>query len=164
MKGSKPHYIGGASEFLEYCYSYYEFDSFMASEKFDGLVQNFSQYAKKLKNEDKIVNEIKDTTDYLTMKSKNDFIITISGTGMSLAMYLISGLLEMSVGLKSISKIYIHDDKCTEDFMAFVERECSYVYTNYPGKVVKVVEKIGLALTHTDLLIVLNHVPFEYVL
>ncbi|CAK1545923.1 unnamed protein product [Leptosia nina] len=42
-----------------------------------------------------------------------------------------------------------------------VERECSYIGTNYATKVLKYVEKIGLALTNTDILIILDHIPFS---
>ncbi|CAG9795316.1 unnamed protein product [Diatraea saccharalis] len=161
MDGSKPYYIGGASEFLDYCFSYYQFDSFLSSEKFKGLVENLSQYQIKVKNENDILKVTKDSPEIFEKRVKNKFTICISGTGLPLAMHVISGLLEMSVGDKTISKIYIYDEKCSELFMEFIERECFYIMSNNPGKVVKVVNKIGMALTHTDLLIVLNHVPFN---
>lgn len=161
MKGSKPYYIGSAPDFLEYCHSYYQFDSFLATENFEGLVKNFSQYQKKLKYDNKAVNRKKSKDDFVEPLPKKDFIICISCTGFPLAMHLVSGLLDMSVGDKTISKIYIYDSTCSETFMDFVERECSYIGSSHPGKIVKVVEKVGMALTHTDLFIILDHVPFE---
>lgn len=160
MKGSKPYYIGGASDFLDYCHSYYKFDVFLATEKFEGLVHNFSQYENRLKEDSDDIKH-KHDGDFVVHPPKTNFIITISCTGFPLAMQLVSGLLEMTIGSKSISKIYIYDSECSEAFMDFVERECSYIGTNYPGKVVKVVEKVGIALTHTDLFIILDHVPFK---
>lgn len=160
MKGSKPFYIGGASDFLDYCHSYYHFDQFMTTEKLDSLVHNFTQYEKKLRKDWNVVSQ-RLCNEFVEPTPKKKFIVTISCTGFPIAMHIVSGLLEMAVGNKSISKIYIFDSECSEDFMDFIERECSYIGTNNPGKVVKVVEKVGMALTHTDLFIVLDHVPFK---
>lgn len=160
VKGSKPYYIGGASEFLEYCHSYYNFDIFLSPRKFAGLIDNAYQFTRKIKEQDAVVS----SEDHLLEKpSKNDFVVCISGAAYPLAMNLISGLLDMSVGDKSIMKIYLYDSECSQAFMEFVERECSYIGTNYPGKVMKYIEKIGVALTHSDLLIILDHVAFELV-
>ncbi|XP_028165444.1 putative malate dehydrogenase 1B [Ostrinia furnacalis] len=161
MKGSKPYYIGGASDFLDYCHSYYQFDLFLSTEKFEGLVHNFSQYEKKLKTDQDVISRRISNAEFVERPPKNNFIVTISCTGFPLAMHLVSGLLDMTVGEKSISKIYIYDSECSEAFMEFVERECSFIGTNHPGKVVKVVEKVGMALTHTDLFIILDHAPLD---
>ncbi|XP_031768230.2 putative malate dehydrogenase 1B [Galleria mellonella] len=160
-KGSKPYYIGGASEFLEYCHSYYKFDVFLASEKFEGLIKNYKQYQKKIKCDTQSVCYISDSKEEIIEKSpKTNFVVCISGAGYPLTMHLISGLLDMTHGEKTISKIYIHD-KERKGSMEFIEQECSYIGTNYPGKVVKFIEKIGVALTHSDLFIILDHVPFD---
>lgn len=162
MKGSKPIYIGGASEFLDYCHSYYQFDLFLATEKFEGLVKNYSQYQKKLKQDEKLIDRKKVQADFVENRPKNNnYVICISCAGFPLAMRLVSGLLDIPDGDKFISKIYIYDNKCSAAFMEYVERECGYVGENNPGKTVKIVEKVGMALTHTDLFIVLDHVPFE---
>lgn len=36
--GSKPHYIGGISEFWEYCYDYYALQSIISKEDLEALV------------------------------------------------------------------------------------------------------------------------------
>ncbi|XP_062526165.1 putative malate dehydrogenase 1B isoform X1 [Bombyx mori] len=165
MKGSKPVYIGGASEFLEYCYSYYNFDAFMASSKFCGLVKNFGQYQEKLKVETfskptaefskVIASEMKPNE-----KCHKNIVITISGVSNPLAIHILSGLLEMSnLGL---SKVYIYDKDCSAEHMELVERQCNYIMTCNSGKTVKYVEKLGMALTHTNLLIILDHVLFNF--
>ncbi|KOB74001.1 Uncharacterized protein OBRU01_09668 [Operophtera brumata] len=159
MKGSKPFYIGGASEFLEYCHAYYDFDSFLTSEKIKGICSNFSQYQKNVQ-EEKIYLQ-KTRTGEVETPARQDFVVCITGAGTPLAMLLISGLLEMAVGEKNIYKIYLYDQECKREFMEFVEKECSYIATDHPGKVVKYVNKIGAALTNTDLLIILDHIPFN---
>lgn len=161
MKGSKPYYIGGASQFLEYCHSYYNFEAFISLSKFEGLIKNFSQYQRKIKEDTNTIKELKARFEVAEDPIKNNFVICISGASCPLTMHLISGLLEMCVGDKSISKIYLYDSKCSYDFMEYVERECGFIGTKHSGKVVKYIEKIGSGLTHTDLLIVLDHVPFE---
>lgn len=161
MKGSKPFYIGGASEFLEYCHSYYEFDSFLASEKFEGLCSNFAQYQQKVKQEKSVLELREAKAEVLEKPDKQNFVVCISGAGNPIAMHLISGLLDMAVGEKNISKIYIYDHECSGEFMEFVEKECSYISTDQSTKVVKYVEKLGVALTNTDLLIILDHVPLK---
>ncbi|KAJ0178953.1 hypothetical protein K1T71_005728 [Dendrolimus kikuchii] len=157
MQGSKPVYIGCASEFLDYCHSYYGFESFLSTERFKGLVENMRQLEMKLNKESFI------TTDQGTKEpeQKNDFVISISGAGNPLTMYIISGLLEMTYNEKNVSKIYIYDNCCSKTFMEYVEKECSYIGTYHSGKVVQYVEKIGRALTHTDLFIILDHVPLD---
>ncbi|CAK1598539.1 unnamed protein product [Parnassius mnemosyne] len=161
IEGSKPYYIGGASEFLDYCYSYYKFEAFLSTEKFRDLVDSLNQFKKKHTLEKHFVKNmqlsIKDNDKHLD----SNYIVCISGASHPLTMYLISGLLDMSVNQKTISKIYIYDTKCSSKFLDFVENECSYVSTNYPGKVVKHVTKIGMALTNCDLLIVMDCVPFR---
>lgn len=162
MKGSKPFYIGGASEFLDYCYSYYNFDALFASEQYDGLLENVLQFKKKVNKENLYLLQ-QDKSLLRETKIKDHFVVTISGAGHLLAMHLISALLDQEVteGNKYIGKIYLHDSYCSENFMNSIEKECYYVQSNNPGKVVKHVEKIGVALTHTDLLIILNHEPFK---
>lgn len=162
MKGSKPFYIGGASEFLEYCHYYYEFDSFLAAEKIVGLSSIFAQYQKNVR-EEKIDLHTKQAKsgEVENLSAKNNFVVCLYGAGHALAMLLISGLLEMAVGEKNISKIYLYDSECTREFMEFVENECSYIGTDQPGKVVKYVKKVGVAFANTDLLIVLDHIPFS---
>lgn len=160
MEGSKPVYIGSASEFLDYCHSYYGFESFLSSERFTGLVENLQQLRKKANKETLIIRN-ENGADKEKREQKSDFIITISGAGNLLAMYIISGLLDMTYNEKNVSKIYIYDNCCSKSFMKHVEKECNYIGTYHPGKVVQHVEKIGRALTHTDLLIILDHEPFE---
>lgn len=165
MKGSKPSYIGGASEFLDYCYSYYNFDSLFASEKFDELLTNVLQFKKKVNAENILIRQLEAKSNVEEETAiKTHYVITIIGAGHILAMHLISQLLDHKVaeGDKYINKIYLYDNSCSETFMKFVEKECYYVQTNYPGKVVKYVQKIGVALTNSDLLIVLDHEPFKY--
>ncbi|XP_038223196.1 putative malate dehydrogenase 1B, partial [Zerene cesonia] len=158
--GSKPLYIGGAPEFMDYCHSYYDLDVFMTSDTYENLVSNYRQYYKRIKQE--IKTKSKNEIEYdLGEPNKNSFAICITGAGNPIAMHLISGLLETTFDDKSISKIYIYDNKCLPSFMELVERECSYIGTNYPPRVVKYVDKIGVALTNTDVLIVLDHVPLS---
>ncbi|KAI8424088.1 hypothetical protein MSG28_002696 [Choristoneura fumiferana] len=162
MKGSKPYYIGGTSEFLDYCHSYYQFDYFLANSKFEGLLENYSQYRNKIKS-DQRTQEVKRMSREKVEEnlSKNEYVVCISGARNPLTMHIISELLELSVGDKSISKIYIFDDECSNDCLELIERECGYIGTNYPGKVVKYIEKIGVALTHSDLFIIMDHIPFD---
>lgn len=163
MKGSKPHYIGTAADFMEYCYSYYSLDLYISEDKFKGLADNFKQFKRKV-NMDRIDVADKSseslTTEEITAP-KQSFVICISGASCPLTMYLINGLLEYSIGDKTISKIYIYDEECSEEFMQYVEEECSYVGTNHPGKVLKFVDKIGMGLTHADLMVIMDHVPYE---
>ena len=164
MKGSTPHYIGGASEFLDYCYSYYNFDSLFASEKYDGLLDNILQFKRKVNLQNFLLDVEKDQVPGGTLPiPKNEFVVTISGARHLLAMHLISGLLdpEYTRGDKLIHKIYLYDNCDSTQFMSYVEKECSYVQTDTPGRVVKHVDKIGMALTSTDMLIILDHEPFE---
>ncbi|XP_045765449.1 putative malate dehydrogenase 1B [Maniola jurtina] len=156
MTGSVPVYIGGASEFLEYVHSYYLFDAFLAPKRFDHLSDYFGQFQKKIKQEDKPETRL-NVSDYIR---KTSFSICICGAGNPLAMFLISGLLDTFEEM-SFNKIYIYDELCSQNLMDFIENECNYVGTNYSGKVVKHVNKIGVALTNTDLLILLSYVPFR---
>lgn len=158
-KGSKAFYIGGASEFLEYCHSYYNLDSFLTSEKLGSICHNFMQFKQKIKDEGTRM-ESKKAEKRLNLRAQQ-FVICISGAGHPLTEHLISGLLEMAVGDKHITKIFLHDCHCTPDFMELVEAQCRYIFTDNPRKVVRYVEKIGSALSYTDLLIVLDHVPFK---
>ncbi|XP_072939761.1 putative malate dehydrogenase 1B [Epargyreus clarus] len=160
MEGSKAYYIGGAPDFFDYCYSYYKFDTFLVSERFQGLVKNFAQLQKKQKR-DQQVKYLETEPNYEIDTLKKRFIACISGAAHPLTMHLISGLLDTSYGQKGFSKIYIHDKQENLSFLEFVERECNYIGTNNPTKVVKCVEKLGMSLTNSDLLIVLEHVPFN---
>ncbi|KAM3961000.1 putative malate dehydrogenase 1B [Aphomia sociella] len=164
-KDSKPYYIGGAPEFLDYCHSYYKFDVFLSSEKFEHLINNYKQYQKKITHDKQRVSSIKSNIESkleTTGKpAKTNFVVCISGAGCPLTRHIISGLLDMSFGEKSISKIYIYDQECSTDVKDYVEQECSYISSNHPGKVVKYVEKVGVALTHSDLFIILDHEPFD---
>ncbi|XP_063377490.1 putative malate dehydrogenase 1B [Cydia fagiglandana] len=164
MKGSKPYYIGGLPEFLDYCHSYYQFDYFMADSKFKGITENCNQYRTKIKKDNQEI-QLKLSTEQKVTKTeslpKNDYVVCISGAGFQLTEHLISQLLELSVGTKTIAKIFIYDSECPNPPIDKIEHECSYIETNYSGKVVKYVEKIGIALTYCDLLIVLDHVPFH---
>ncbi|XP_047022069.1 putative malate dehydrogenase 1B [Helicoverpa zea] len=163
MKGSKAYYIGGASEFLDYCYSYYNFDSLFASDKYDGLLDNVLQFKKKVNIESIYLRADEEKSHPSDTERKRNIVVTISGAGHLLAMHLISGLLdyEMTEGDMYIHKIYLYDECCSQTFMNFVEKDCSYVQTDNPGRTVKYVTKIGMALTSTDVLIVLDHVPFQ---
>ncbi|XP_049870291.1 putative malate dehydrogenase 1B [Pectinophora gossypiella] len=161
MKGSKPYYIGGAPEFLEYCHSYYNFDVFMGMEKYQGLVKNYAQFKRKLKQE-----EIDTTVPFEPSVSsdpadKTHYVVCITGASCPLANHLVSRLLDMSTGTRCISKIFLYDEDCSPEFLESIETECSYIGTNFPGRVVKYVDKIGNALTITDVLIVLDHEPFD---
>ncbi|XP_045493810.1 putative malate dehydrogenase 1B [Colias croceus] len=158
--GSKPLYIGGAPEFMDYCNSYYDLDVFMTSDTYENLVSNYRQYYKRIKQENKTKSKNEVEFD-LEEEHKNSYVICITGAGNPIAMHIISGLLETTFDDKSICKIYIYDGKCLPSFMESVERECSYIGTNYPPRVVKYVDKIGVALTNTDVLIVLDHVPLS---
>lgn len=163
MKGSKPYYIGSAPDFLEYCHSYYFLDMFISADKFKGLVDNFKQFERKLQM-DRIDVAEKSSECAIAEEvtsPKQTFVVCISGASCPLTMYLINGLLEYSLGNKSISKIYMYDEDCSEEFVHYIEEECSYVGTKHPGKVLKFVDKIGLGLTHADLMIIMDHVPFE---
>ncbi|XP_050562498.1 putative malate dehydrogenase 1B [Spodoptera frugiperda] len=163
MKGSKAQYIGGASEFLDYCYSYYNFDALFSSEKYAGLLSNILQFKKKLHLENILhqLDVVKRPT--LDAPPQKKFVITISGAGHLLAMHLISSLVDHKImeSDKTIHKIYLYDERCTPSFMNYIEKECSYVQTDNPGKDIKCVSKIGVALTSTDVLIILDHVPFD---
>lgn len=163
MKGSKPYYLGSAADFLEYCHSYYFFDMFISADKFKGLSDNFKQFKRKLRMD--LIDVAEKSSECSLSEEltapKQSFVICISGASCPLTMYLINGLLEYSKGDQTISKIYIYDEECSEEFMQYVEEECSYVGTNHPGKVLKFVEKIGMGLTHADLMIIMDHVPFE---
>lgn len=163
-KGSTPHYIGGASEFLDYCYSYYNFDSLFASEKYDGLLENILQFKRKVNFQNVLLDIEKEQLPVNTPSiPKSQFVVTISGARHLLAMHLISGLLdpEYTRGDKLISKIFLYDDSGSKKFMNYVEKECSYLQTDTPGRVVKHVDKIGMALTSTDMLIILDHEPLK---
>lgn len=164
MKGSKPHYIGSAADFMEYCHSYYFLDMYISADKFKGLIDNFKQFKHKVLM-DRIEVTEKSSESVSAEESKahknSTFVVCISGASCPLTMYLINGLLEYSLGDKTISKIYIYDEECSEEFMQYVEEECSYVGTNHPGKVLKFVDKIGMGLTHADLMIIMDHVPYE---
>ncbi|XP_046963334.1 putative malate dehydrogenase 1B [Vanessa cardui] len=159
MPGSKPFYIGCASEFLEYCYSYYKFDVFFAPKRFEYLIDNFGQFQKKQKLEMRRLARI-DNSDMIDKSIQNKRTICISGAGNPLSLFIISGLLEQDVK-KNISRIYIYDENCSQSLMEFIEHESNYVGTEYLGKIVKYVEKIGAALTSSDLLIILDYVPFQ---
>lgn len=163
MKGSKPHYIGSAADFMEYCHSYYFLDLYISSDRFKGLIDNFKQFKQKaLMDNIKVTENSAERTSAEELNTTNNtFVVCISGASCPLTMYLINGLLEYSVGDKTISKIYIYDEDCSEEFMQYVEEECSYVGTNHPGKVLKFVNKIGMGLTHADLMIIMDHVPYE---
>lgn len=161
LKGSKPFYIGGAADFLEYCHSYYDIDVYLAPEKIEGLTANFTQFRNHIENEKRSIKRLKDRAVVVETPVQTDFVICISGAGHPLTMHLISGLLDMSAGEKRISKIYIYDSDCPKEFLELVERECVYVGTDHAAKVVKYIDKIGTALTHADLLIILDHAPFE---
>nr|XP_034829947.1 putative malate dehydrogenase 1B isoform X2 [Maniola hyperantus] len=159
MAGSVPIYIGGASEFLEYAHSYYQFDAFLAPKRFDHLSDYFGQFQKKIKQEVKTETRLS-LTKHIESVRKTSFSICIWGAGNPLAMFLISGLLE-TFDEMSFSKIYLFDELCSESLMDFIENECNYVRTDYSRKVVKYVDKIGVALTNTDLLILLSYVAFR---
>ncbi|XP_013200156.1 putative malate dehydrogenase 1B [Amyelois transitella] len=160
-KGSKAYYIGGASEFLDYCHSYYNFEKFMTLEKFGGLVNNYKQYQTKVREDNQVIAEVQEKQEIPELPPKSTFYICISGAGCPMTKYLIMGLLKLNSNNKSIAKIFINDSRCATDFMEYVEEECSYISTVHPGKVVKYIEKIGLVLSFTDLLIILDHVPFD---
>ncbi|CAB3236730.1 unnamed protein product [Arctia plantaginis] len=159
MAGSKPYYIGGAPQFLDYCYSYYKFDSLFGSDKFEELLKNSVQLKKKVAIERNLLKNAEINSP--VKSSKKAIIVTISGAGNPISRCLLVGLLEMNVCFNSIAKIYIYDENCSEEFMLSLEKEYSFIENIYPGKVVKYVRKIGIALTCSDLLIVLDHVPFE---
>lgn len=158
IEGSKPYYIGGASEFLDYCYSYYQFETYVSSERFEGLIDNFNQYKKKLRKDDNIDDQ--DSKGPAEDQAKN-LTVCISGASHPLSMYIISGLLDMPLGNKSMVKIFIYDKDYSQTFLEYVESECSYVGNNYPGKVVKYTNKMGMALASCDLLIIMDYVPFR---
>ncbi|CAH2243076.1 jg2182 [Pararge aegeria aegeria] len=159
MTGSAPIYIGGASEFLEYIHSYYQFDVFIAPKRFDHLVDYSDQFQKKIKQE--VQTEKKySNSEYFERIEKTSYTVCISGAGNPLAMFLISGLLE-TFGKIRFSKIYLYDEVCSQRLMDFIENECNYIESDYSGKIVKYTEKIGVALTNSDLLILLNYVPFR---
>ncbi|KAI5630996.1 hypothetical protein NE865_16293 [Phthorimaea operculella] len=164
MKGSKPFYIGGISQFLEYVHSYYNFDFFMGYEKFHGLIKNFGQYKKKLKEEFLQFRKVEqgDTNQ------KDDYAVCITGASSPMTAQLLAGLVDLAYKgpfetevPKYISKIFLYDDNCSEDDLKKIEAQCSFITANYPGKVVKYADKIGNALTISDLLIVLDHEPFD---
>ncbi|XP_045446910.1 putative malate dehydrogenase 1B [Melitaea cinxia] len=157
MTGSKPVYIGNASEFLEYCYSYYKFDVYFSPLRFEYLSDNFGQFQKKVKQE-AIALERLDNPVTLENPSANKVTICISGAGNPLALFIISGLLDLK---QNVSKIYIYDEECSQTLMEFIEHECNYVGNEYLGKLVKYVDKIGVALTSSDLLIILDYIPFQ---
>ncbi|XP_050669891.1 putative malate dehydrogenase 1B isoform X2 [Leptidea sinapis] len=163
VSGSKPQYIGGASEFFDFCYSYYKFDVYMLPDRYQHLITNFKQYSKKIKQEQKCITGLTLDFKHNEEPPKTSFTVCISRAGNPMAMYLISGLLEIINKERSISKIYVYDDHNPNSlpFLELVERECSYIGTQYPSKVVRYVDKIGVALTNTDLLIILDHVPFS---
>lgn len=154
MPGSKPSYIGSASDFLEYCHTYYNFDAFLTPKRFENLVDNYGQFQKKNKQEFRTHED----SENIEKTVNTSFTVCISGAGNPLAIFIISGLLENS---DKISKIYLYDEKCSQSLMEFVEFECNYVGTNTSGKIVKYIEKIGVGLTSTDLLIILDFVPFR---
>ncbi|XP_013139061.1 PREDICTED: putative malate dehydrogenase 1B [Papilio polytes] len=158
IEGSKPYYIGGASEFLDYCYSYYQFETYVSSERFEGLIDNFNQYKKKVRKDDNIDDQ--DSKGPAEDQAKN-LTVCISGASHPLSMYIISGLLDMPLGNKSMVKIFIYDKDYSQTFLEYVESECSYVGNNYPGKVVKYTNKMGMALASCDLLIIMDYVPFS---
>lgn len=160
VKGSKPHYIGGASEFLEYCHSYYNFDAYVNLQKLDDLNKNNVQ----LKNR---IHVHKDSIQYTTnieqtkeRKKKNNWEICISGASNLVTTNLLSELLEIAPSEKNITKIYLYDEVDNNKRMEQLETDCCFVNTKNPNKVVKRVAKLGMGLTHSDLLIVLDHVPF----
>ncbi|KAJ2952050.1 hypothetical protein O0L34_g4313 [Tuta absoluta] len=166
MKGSKPFYIGGISEFLEYVHSYYNFDLFLACDKYHGLIKNFGQYKKKLKEE---AIQYKEEINAI---EKDDCVLCITGASSPAAKQILSGLADMSMWnedtstfkgkkQKNISKIFLYDDNCSDDDLIKIETQCSFITANYPGKVVKYADKIGNALTIADLLIILDHEPFD---
>ncbi|KPJ02902.1 Putative malate dehydrogenase 1B [Papilio xuthus] len=116
------------------------------------------EWKKKLRKEGNIDDQESkgSTEDY----AKN-ITVCISGASHPLTMYIISGLLDMSLGHKSIAKIFIYDKEYSQTFLEYVETECSYVGNNYPGKVVKYTNKMGMALASCDLLIIMDYVPFS---
>lgn len=169
MKGSKPFLIGCATDFWDYCHSFYNFETFLSRDMLDTLSKNIAQFKNKIINENQALALIEKqaipipelaSSNQTEEPIKKNFVICISGARHPLVMHLISGLLELSAGSdKNISKIYIYDTECSEKFMHYVERDCSFVETENPTRVVKFIDKIGLALTHTDILIIMDHVP-----
>ncbi|KAH9634512.1 hypothetical protein HF086_016600 [Spodoptera exigua] len=136
MKGSKAQYIGGASDFLDYCYSYYNFDTLFSSEKYDGLLNNVLQFKRKLHIEENLHILDADKRPTLDAPPQKKFVVTISGAGHLLAMHLISGLVDHAIMASDniIHKIYLYDQSCTPSFMNYIEKECSYVQTDNPGR------------------------------
>lgn len=132
----------------------------MAPARYENLVSNYRQYNKNIKRmkESKFHLDIECGMDENAIK--NTFSVCISGAGNPITMHLISELLEMSSSEKGVFKVYIYDHRFSSSFLELVERESSFTETNYAAKVVKYVDKIGIALTNTDVLIILDHVPF----
>lgn len=157
MAGSKPFYIGNGSDFLEYCQSYYKLDIYLPPKRFENLVDNNAQFQQKLKEESKKIVRLDDISS-LEKSVKTKFTICISGAANPLTVFIISGLLEYS---QQISKVFIYDENCSRDLMKFVENECNYVRSCNSVKVVKYIEKLGVALSSTDLLIILDYIPFR---
>lgn len=157
MAGSKPFYIGNGSDFLEYCQSYYKLDIYLPSKRFENLVDSYGQFQDNLKQENKNITRHDDISD-IGKSIKTSYKICISGAANPLTLFIISGLLEYS---QQISKIFIYDENCSQDLMKFVELECSFVKSSNFGKVVKYIEKLGVALSNADLLIILDYIPFR---
>nr|XP_053603345.1 uncharacterized protein LOC128671141 isoform X2 [Plodia interpunctella] len=133
----------------------------MALDKFGSLVKNNKQFQLKVKEDKELVAELEEKQEVMDAPTKTTYNICISGAGSPMTKYLISGLLKINHNGRSITKLYINDNRCAPDFMEYVEDECSYTATTQPGKVVKYVEKIGFVLSYTDLLIILDYVPFN---
>lgn len=163
INGSKAYYIGGDTEFLEYCHSYYKFDSYVNITKLAALSKNIVQFKKKLKD----INNIKTKNNIIYNVSKEEekcFAICITGVMNPLVMYLISGLLEISMTAKRILKIYLYDHNYDESTLSCTELECKYITRESSKNVVKYVSKLGIALTKSDLLIIFDHQSFELVI
>lgn len=160
--GSRPHYIGGASDFLEYCHTYYNLIFFMDTKKMTALCINNKQ----LQNNSENMNIFKN--DKLWNPSENK-TICISGANNPLTIHLVSQLLDTQNKLnlsddnseKRISKIYLYHDSIDLSTIELIEKECFYIETVYSKNIIKSVSKLGLALTSSDLLIILDHVSFK---
>ncbi|KAG7308036.1 hypothetical protein JYU34_006676 [Plutella xylostella] len=161
MKGSKPYYIGSATQFWDYCYSYYKLETFITCDKLRELIPNIEQFKQEIEIETKALKcgEVHEEIESNITVPKNNFVVCISGAEMNIVKHLIFNLLEMIVEEKNISEIYIYDIKNSKSYMKYIERELS-CFKNNP-KTLKYAEKIGFALTHADLLIVLDHAPYD---
>lgn len=158
IDGSAPTYIGGATDFWEYCYSYYNFDKYLPKAKFEELFSNMTQLKKRMKQIPtfhKCLAYAETADENITKKSIN---ITISGATHPLVPYLISGLLDYAKGENYVSKIYLYGCECGD---YHYERDSNFVDTRNPVKVVKYVSRLGIALTNSELLIIMNHIKMD---